>query len=128
MGKMSKRPDFYRLRKGALPSEVEFETLSSFPLDQQSNILPVLDRSDVRFDKMVSRDRQPIREKLFRERKPVDLDYDVGLSQVTRKTVLNVPSFKKTMPRGARLPGMPRGMLDPSGHSFIDEAATGLEG
>ena len=33
MGKMSKRPDFYRHRKGALPSEVEHETLSSFPKD-----------------------------------------------------------------------------------------------
>ena len=128
LGKQSKRPEFYRHRKGALPSEVEFNTLSSFPKDQQSNILPVLDRSDVRFDKMVSRDRQPIREKLWREQKKVDLDYDLNLSLITKKTVVNVPSFKKTMPRGAKIPGMSSGMVDPTGHGFIDESTTGLEG
>ena len=88
----------------------------------------MLDRSDVRFDKMVSRDRQPIREKILREQKKVDLDYDLNLSLVSKKTVVSVPSFKKTMPRGAKLTGMSRGIIDPTGHSYIDESATGLEG
>ena len=83
----------------------------------------------MRFDKIVSRERQPIREKILREKKHVDLDYDVRLSQVGRKTVVSVPSFQKTMPRGAKFPGMPpQGMIDPTGHGFVDESTTGLEG
>lgn len=51
-----------------------------------------------------------------------------SIGYIGRKTVLSVPSFKKTMPRGEKLPGMSKGMLDPTGHGFIDEATTGLEG
>ena len=67
MHRMTKRKDLHWLRKGALPSEVEHESQTSFPFDQQSNLQRVLDRSDLRFNKMVGRDRQPIREKLWRD-------------------------------------------------------------
>jgi len=56
MNRMSKRKDLYiGKRDGAKPSEIEYESLSSFPFDQSSNILPVLDRSNLSFEKMVSR-------------------------------------------------------------------------
>ena len=127
MNKMSKRKNPFNNRAGALQSECEFETLSSFPLGQSSNILPVLDRSDLRIDKQLGRGCQPIREKIFRDIKPVDLQYDSNYNQVSKRTVLSVPTFKKTMPRGSKLPGMSSGMIDPTGHGFIDEASLGLE-
>lgn len=68
MNHMSKRKGLYiGKRDGAKPSEIEHESLSSFPFGQSSNILPVLDRSNLSFDNIVSRAGQPIREKLLRD-------------------------------------------------------------
>ena len=67
---------------GALESEYSHEIISTFAENNQSSILPIIGRTDVRIGKQVSRDRQPIREKLLHEQKPVDLVYDTNLSQV----------------------------------------------
>ena len=50
MNKMSKRRNYNAKKEGALQSEFEFENISSFPHGQSSNVLPVLDRADLRFD------------------------------------------------------------------------------
>ena len=50
------------------------------------------------------------------------------MEAVKRKAVLGIPNFKKQMPRSTLLPGQSMGMIDPSGHGFIDESRRGLEG
>lgn len=47
---------------------------------------------------------------------------------VKRRAVLGIQEFKKQMPRKSMLPGQSMGMLDPSGHGFIEESQRGLEG
>ena len=57
-----------------------------------------------------------------------DLEYNVKVDFVKRRTQVGYTDFKKQMPRRALMPGVIAGMLDPTGHGFIDESMTGLEG
>ena len=91
-------------------------------------MLPIIGRANYHIDRQVSRDRQPISIKLYREQKPVDLVYDTNIALVSKKTVTSVPNFRKSMPRKNLLADLPGGARDPTGHSFVDDASTGLEG
>ena len=111
-----------------MESEFIHEQISSFPTNNQSPVLPIIGRTNYSIGKQVSRDRQPISINLYREQKPVDLVYDTNIASVAKKTVTSVPNFRKSMPRKHILADLPGGARDPTGHSFVDEANTGLEG
>ena len=78
--------------------------------------------------KQISRQDQPIREKVLYDQKPHDLNYDLKYGVTHRKTVYNVPVFKKTMPRSTLVAGMTSSQVDSTGYGFVEETATGLEG
>ena len=128
MGKMIKRKNYVKDKEGSVFTESFIEPLSSFPENNQSQILPIINRSDLRIDRSLSRDQQPIREKILREPKPFDLTYDANKEPTMRKHVLSVPNFRKQLPRKQKIHGIPDGMYDATGHGFVDETNTGLEG
>lgn len=77
---------------------------------------------------MLSRSQQPIRDKLLQDQKKNNLSYEPRYNSVERKTVLDVPDFRKKTSRRALLPGMNICSVDPTGVGFIDETRLGTEG
>ena len=96
-------------------------------MDRKSSLMPI-SRAHLKLDKMLSRHEQPIREKILLDPKLHDLNYDVSFERVMRKTVTNIPVFKKQIGRRTLIPGVSLGMIDPTGHGFVDESSLGLEG
>ena len=93
--KVTRRKDLHGLGPSntdldARSSEMDFEAPSSFPDNNQSPVINIPDRRDLRMEKMLSRSQQPIREKILRDKKPVDLHYDANTEVGKKKIVSQV--------------------------------------
>ena len=118
-----KYPVFHEARE----SEHTYQPASSF--EEQSRIFPALKQSNISLSRMISRKQQPLYEKTNREVKHTTLTaYDTNLDVNRSKTCLGVPNFRSYPPRKTYVGGVNMGMIDPTGHAFIEESQRGFEG